>query len=231
VVVIQGIIFDFDGTLADTLQHCCDAFREVTEQRLGRSFNDAEIVALFGPSEEGIFQRIAGDQWRVCFDDFLTIYERDHVAKATLFDGIPEMLADLVERGVHVAIVTGKGAESAAISLRLFELEQHFDIVESGSPEGSVKPAAIRRIVKRWGLDPAKVVYIGDAPNDVSEARAAGVVPLAAAWAEMADRGALDAREPVATFVTVAEFSDWIRQNTASSVSVAVAEEESAGGE
>jgi phosphoglycolate phosphatase/pyrophosphatase PpaX len=126
--------------------------------------------------------------------------------------------------------VTGKGAESAAISLRLFELTQHFDIVESGSPAGSVKPEAIRRIVETWGFDPARVAYIGDAPNDVSEARAAGVVPLAAAWADLADRDALDARGPVATFGSVDEFSDWTRHNTSGS-RVAVGEGEGAGGE
>jgi len=212
-VRLQGIIFDFDGTLADTLALCCDAVREVARRHLDQHYSDAEIVAMFGPNESGIFQRIAGERWQVCFDEFLTIYERGHGDRATLFPGIPELLADLAERGIEVAIVTGKGAESADISLRLFDLARYFSIVESGSPEGSVKPAAIRRIVERWGLPPETVAYIGDAPNDVTEARAAGVIPLAAAWATMADREALLAREPVVTFATVAEFADWIRHN------------------
>jgi len=210
-VTIQGIIFDFDGTLADTLPLCCGAFREVTQRHLGRDYSDAEIVAMFGPSEVGIFQQIAGDRWEVCLEEFLAIYERDHAANVTLFQGIPELLAELVERDIPVAVVTGKGADSAAISLRLLELEQHFDVVESGSPEGSVKPAAIRRIVQRWNVNPATVAYVGDAPNDVSEARAAGVVPLAAAWAATADRVELEAREPAAIFSSVTQFSDWIR--------------------
>ena len=76
---IQGIIFDFDGTLADTIPLCCAAFREVAQRRLGRDYSDAEIVAMFGPSEVGIFQEVAGDRWEVCLEDFLAIYERDAI--------------------------------------------------------------------------------------------------------------------------------------------------------
>lgn len=221
-MTIQGMIFDFDGTLADTLQLCCAAFREVAHRQLGREYADAEIVAMFGPSEEGMFQRIAGERWKDCQQDFLAVYERDHATTAELFPAIPELLSSLSERNIPVAIVTGKGADSAAISLRLLKLDQHFDIVESGSPAGSIKPAAIRRIVERWNVDPATVAYVGDAPNDVSDARAAGVVPLAAAWAATADRGALTAREPVAVFTSVGELSEWVRHNTETLLSSSV---------
>jgi phosphoglycolate phosphatase-like HAD superfamily hydrolase len=207
------MIFDFDGTLADTLQLCCAAFREVTQRRLGRDYTDTEIMALFGPSEDGIFQQLVGESWKECHADFLAIYERDHALSAEVFPGVPELLALLRKRNIPTAIVTGKSAESAAISLRLLQLDGLFDIVEPGSPEGSVKPAAIRRIVERWNVDPATVAYVGDAPNDVSEAHAAGVIPLAAAWATMADQATLEAREPAATFTSVAEFTNWIRHN------------------
>lgn len=207
------MIFDFDGTLADTLQLCCDTFREVAQRQLGRDYTDVEIMAMFGPSEDGIFQQIAGERWRDCQDDFLAVYERDHAASARLFPGVPELLAVLAERGIPAAIVTGKSAASAAISLRLLELDQHFDTVESGSPEGSVKPVAIRRIVERWNLDPATVAYVGDAPNDVTEARAAGVIPLAAAWAATADRAALEARKPAKIYTSVSALNEWIRHN------------------
>ncbi len=211
-MTIRGIIFDFDGTVADTIPLCCSAFREVAKHQLGRDYSDAEIVGMFGPSEEGIFQRIAGDRWESCIEDFLTVYERDHVSLVTLFPGIPELLSQLVGHRVPIAIATGKGAGSAAISLRILDLKQHFDIVESGSPEGSVKPEAIRRIVHRWDLDPTTVAYVGDAPNDVSDARAAGVVPLAAAWAATADPAALQDRGPAAMFSSVVELTDWIQR-------------------
>ena len=210
---IQGIIFDFDGTLADTLPLCCGAFREVARRHLGRDYTNAEIVALFGPSEVGIFQQIAGDRWERCLEDFLAIYERDHHNCATVFPGVLEMLSGLADRDIPAAIVTGKGADSAGISLRLLNLEQHFDVVEAGSPEGSVKPAAIRRIVQRWKVDPGTVAYVGDAPNDVSDARSAGVIPLAAAWSASADPKALANRDPAEVFASVGDLIRWMRHH------------------
>jgi len=209
------MIFDFDGTLADTIPLCCAAFREVAQRQLGRDFTDAQIIDLFGPSEVGIFQQLAGDRWKDCMHDFLEVYEREHDLCAEAFPGVSDLLAVLSERRIEVAIVTGKGAGSAAISLKRLGLDRHFDLVESGSPEGSVKPAAIRRIVEHWNLDPATVAYVGDAPNDVSDAHAAGVVALAAAWAATANREALAARDPAWLFRSVDALTEWIQQNTA----------------
>lgn len=214
-MTIEGMIFDFDGTLADTMALCCTAFREVAQRQLEREYSDADIVALFGPSEEGIFQQIAGAAWGACMDDFLLVYERDHNEHAALFAGVTEMLAGLTERNIPVAIVTGKGARSAAISLRLLGLTHHFAIVETGSPTGSIKPAAIRRTVEQWNVHPSTVAYVGDAPSDVSDARAAGVIALAAAWAATVDSTALAARQPDAMFSSVNDLEVWIRHNIA----------------
>ena len=139
-----------------------------------------------------------------------SIYERDHAASATMFAGIPDCWPNCRaqhpgrDRHRQGRRIGGDLAAAAGVG-------QHFDIVESGSPEGSVKPEAIRRIVEHWNLDPETVAYVGDAPNDVSEARAAGVIPLAAAWAATADRAALESRDPAAIFTAVAELADWIR--------------------
>ncbi|MGH9174241.1 MAG: HAD family hydrolase [Vicinamibacterales bacterium] len=211
---LKGMIFDLDGTLADTIPVCCAAFRDVMIRQTGTEYSDVEIMARFGPSEEGIFQQLAGDAWRDCLADYLMTYEREHAACAEPFPGVPEMLELLAERALPVAIVTGKGADSAAISLRALGLDRHFTIVESGSPNGSVKPASIRRIVGRWGVDPATVAYVGDAPNDIDEARSAGVIPVAAAWAVTADRAALTAQDPAQLFGSVADLCRWIRHNT-----------------
>jgi phosphoglycolate phosphatase-like HAD superfamily hydrolase len=55
---LQGVIFDLDGTLGDTLPVCFAAFRETFRHYLGREYSDREIRAMFGPTEEGIIQRM-----------------------------------------------------------------------------------------------------------------------------------------------------------------------------
>jgi phosphoglycolate phosphatase/pyrophosphatase PpaX len=208
------VIFDLDGTLADTIPVCCAAFRAALREHTGRVWHDAEIVALFGPSEEGIIRDIVGDSWEQCLETYLAAYEREHVTCPDAFDGVSELLDGLRRCGIRLGVVTGKGARSAAISLRLLGLVDVFDPIETGSPDGAVKPDALRRIAAHWGLDPARIAYVGDAPTDVHDARDAGVLPLAAAWASTADREALEAAAPYRLFTGVDQFAEWIARHS-----------------
>lgn len=211
---LRGLIFDLDGTIADTIPVCCAAFRTAILDSTGEEYSDEQIVALFGPSEEGIFQRMLGDRWQVAHRAFLHAYDAHHDMCSAPFPGIEDALAVLKDRGVQLAIVTGKGAWSADISVRRLGLARYFDIVESGSTEGIVKAAAIVDLLDRWQLPPTEVAYVGDAAYDVIDARKTAVIALAAAWAATADQGALTATEPDALFTSVDQFAEWIEERT-----------------
>src|SRR5579864_9064339 len=118
-MVIKGIIFDLDGTLADTLPVCFAAFRRAFHEFSGRIYTNEEITALFGPSEEGSILQIVPDRSEECLQVFLEEYERAHASCLEPFPGILDALRLLKDRGVKVAVVTGKGQHSAAISLRM----------------------------------------------------------------------------------------------------------------
>src|SRR5207248_175193 len=137
-------------------------------------------------------------------------YDRLHRERAVPFPGIEQALAALQQRGLRLAIATGKGGPSAEISLGHLGIGRYFDTVEVGSVEGPVKPRSIRAILDRWGIPAAAVAYVGDAPGDIDAAREVGVTPLAAAWAATADRDSLVACHPAALFATVDAFMDWI---------------------
>jgi len=209
-MALRGVIFDLDGTLADTLPVCITGFRNALEAYTGRIYADAEITAMFGPSEEGVFLRLTPQYAEEASQRYWEEYERAHESVRAPFPGIFDALAFLKENGIHTAVVTGKGPHSAAISLRMLGLAAQFDIVEAGSPHGVIKPQAMREVVARWQVPHAQVAYVGDATADVTSARQAGVIPLAAAWAETADYAALRAMEPEETFRTVEELVAWV---------------------
>lgn len=210
---LDGVIFDLDGTLGDTLPVCFAAFRRALEGFSGRHYTDGEIAGLFGPSEEGMIQRMVPDRWQACLEAYLAAYEEESARTARLFPGIETALRLLERRGVALAIVTGKGARSAAISVRHLGLAEFFDVVETGSPDGSVKPLAIQRVLAKWGAPPNQVAYVGDAPADIQAAREAGVIPLGAAWAATSDADTLSALFPRETFRSVESFIRWIEKN------------------
>ncbi len=208
---LDGMIFDLDGTLTDTFAVCFTAFRETIRTVTGRSATDDEIYSHFGPSEEGMFQRWVPDRWEECLRLYLTAYEREHRRIGRIFPGIETALGLLREREMPLAVVTGKGAQSAAISLAQLGLAPYFDCIETGSPEGSVKVRRIEQVLTRWEVAPNRVAYLGDVASDIEASRTVGVIPLAAAWEKRSNATALRALKPLAVFDTVPRFIEWIR--------------------
>lgn len=206
---LKGIIFDFDGTLADTLPVIFTAFRHCLHMNLGKEYTEQELADLFGPTEEGIIKALVPEGWEKCYADYLQEYCRHHPKRP--FEHIEQALQLLQENGVRLAIGTGKGRGSLMASLGIIGLESYFDILEVGSDTGAIKPEIIERILCQWNLTAKQVAYIGDAPSDVTASRQAGVLALSAAWSSVADLSGIKAAAPDAIFTTVAEFIQWLK--------------------
>lgn len=213
--MIRGAIFDLDGTLGDTLPVCYRAFRDVLRSRTGREYADHQIHAMFGPSEEGVLAKHCPDATDEALADYLAVYRSAHAICPHPFAGIRAILQGLRDRAVALAIVTGKGPGSARISLERFELQGLFPIVEAGSPDGGVKPAAMRRVLQRWGIAPSTVIGVGDSPSDIRSAREAGIVSVAAAWAPGCDAARLASCRPDRIFGEVSAFGRWLSESEA----------------
>lgn len=208
---IKGLIFDFDGTLADTVSICIEAFRRAAEPFRGRRLADLEITATFGPSEAGCARALAPEAPEECLKSYYTHYRKLHEALNEPFEGMRELLDGLKAKGVRLGIVTGKGAHSLEISLAAIGLAEEFDSVEAGCDHGPCKPEGIRNILAEWQLDASDALYVGDAPSDVRSAREAGVAIASVAWADPARVSAIAAERPDHLFERMDQFSEWLR--------------------
>ena len=207
---LAGMIFDLDGTLVDTLPVAFSTFRSVVAEFTDRRFADEELIAMFGPSEDGILRRLFPDHWERCFERFVGEYAERHAGCSAPFRGIDVALDVLKRRGVRLAIVTGKAARTAAITLERVGIADYFDVVETGSPEGGVKPRAMRKILDAWRLSPRSVAYVGDAVSDIEAARAVGVVALGAAWGGTMPPAELEKAGADVVFTDVENFIRWL---------------------
>jgi phosphoglycolate phosphatase/pyrophosphatase PpaX len=212
--VLQGVIFDLDGTLADTLDVCIEAFQFAIKAHTGEQLSPAKVVALWGPTEEGVLREAVGPEWEESVETFLSEYERLHVSVPEPFPGILELLNHLRSVGIPAAVVTGKGPRSAQISLEVLGIEDAFDAVEAGSIDGAIKAQKISHILDQWDVPPAAVAYVGDHPHDAVEAHKAGTMAVAAAWSHHTDVEALRRSGPDEYFDSSQEFAAWLIDQT-----------------
>lgn len=208
---IKAVIFDLDGTLANTLPLCVAAFKKSIEPLINRSVSEKEIIATFGPSEEGTIMALIPNHYDKGLRDYLYYYELMHLQYPKPFEGIEKLLKTLKRQHVRVAMVTGKGKHSTAISLKQFNLIHFFEFIETGLPGGPRKTEGIENIVAFFpDIRKDEILYIGDAPSDIIASRKAGVKVIAAAWAETAEPEKLKELTPDRIFYRVPDFADWL---------------------
>jgi HAD superfamily hydrolase (TIGR01549 family) len=208
---IKAVIFDLDGTIGDTLPLCIKAFRHSIEPLIGRSVSDAEIIATFGPSEEGTIMALAPDHYDKGVADYLQHYETFHDMCPMPFEGIADLLQTLKGKDVRIAMVTGKGKYSTAISLKQFGFENYFEFIETGMPSGPRKPEGIQLVLDHFSdLVKEEIIYVGDAPSDITASRKVGIPVIAAAWAETTEAEKLKELYPDEIFYTISDFAIWL---------------------
>jgi pyrophosphatase PpaX len=208
-MTLSALLFDLDGTLADTVPVCIQAHQETAWHFTGRFPSESEIYALFGPSEEGILERLIPGRLDETLPYFLARYEQLHDQCLQPFPGVERLFAVLQDKGVRSAIVTGKGAHSAEISMRILGLDRWVEMIETGSAAGDNKPHSMRLVLERWGLPPAQAAYVGDAPTDITGAGQVGVLPIGAAWAPAAQLRSQRAEGEYLLFYEMEQFIRW----------------------
>ena len=209
---MKAVLFDLDGTIGNTLPLCIMAFRESIEPLAGRALTDDEIVATFGPSEEGTISVLLPERQAEGLNQYLLRYEELHCRWPSPFEGIPEILSYLKVKQIFVGLITGKGKRSTELTLRNYGLEDYFDVIKTGASSGPIKDRRIEEVIEEFALDRKEILYVGDAPGDVKACRDCDIKIAAAAWAPTANAAELEQMRPDFLFSSVAAFADFLRQ-------------------
>ncbi|MGL4943287.1 MAG: HAD family hydrolase [Thermoguttaceae bacterium] len=208
--MLKCVIFDMDGTIADTVPLCVAAVHRAVEPLLGHSISDEEILATFGPSEEGTIHALLSDRYEEGLVSFFEQYRQLHCMCSTPFDGIVELLHSLKDQAHILALVTGKGPHSLEISMDVLGLNNIFDAIETGVPHGPSKPVGLQNVMRKLDLSPKDCVYIGDAPSDIVACRAVGMSIISAAWDTAVDVEKIQNLKPDHICFTVEELKRYL---------------------
>jgi len=213
---LSCVIFDVDGTLTNTNLLIFETFNHVARTHLGRAFSPEEIIGLFGPPEEGAVEKVFGrDRTAQIMDELCVFYRDNHSSLARLHEGMDDALRVLKGAGIKLAVFTGKGRRTAALTLEAFALQDYFDMVVTGNDVVNHKPdgEGITRILEGLGVSAEETVMVGDSMADVRASRQAGVTMAAVLW-DAYDRQKVLAAGSELVFETVPEFVEWCKRQT-----------------
>ncbi|QGR86800.1 phosphoglycolate phosphatase [Burkholderia multivorans] len=193
----EAVLFDLDGTLADTAP---DLAAAVNKMQRVRGLPETPLDALRRLASAGARGLLGGafgitpetPGYDAMRDEFLANYAADICVQTTLFPGIAEVLDELEARGVRWGIVTNKAMRLTAPLVELLGLASRAACVVGGdtTPHSKPHPAPLLHAAGLLALAPARIVYVGDDLRDIQAGYAAGMATVAAAYGYCGDGAA-----------------------------------------
>ncbi len=170
------ILFDFDGTIADSLDELIVAFNVVGKRR-GLKKKLTKMLVRKHPTRI-VMRQLGVRFWRVpgLYREVISEFEQ-RLAKVDPHEHMPSLVREL-SKHAQLGIVSSNSPVVVQAFLKSHKLLKHFPTIEGGLLFGKHK--AIRRIKK--SLRPSDTLYVGDEVRDILAAKRAGVYSLAVTW-------------------------------------------------
>jgi len=177
--VIRAALFDWDGTLADTAEASYRCYVR-TFEAFGIAFDRELYASSYSPNWYHAFRTLGlpEHRWSEADERWLAHFAEEQTG---LIDGARELLEELCARSITVGIVTSGGRDRVSREIAAHGLNGHIREMVYGSDVAERKPhpAALLLCLDRLGIAASDAVYVGDSPEDIAMARAAGVYSIA----------------------------------------------------
>ncbi|MFT4295321.1 MAG: HAD-IA family hydrolase [Micropruina sp.] len=202
----RTVLFDLDGTLADTVPLIVASYQHALPQVLGWRPTREQCTEWIGRTLVDTFTALAPDRVDELTACYLDWNLANHDAYVRPFPGVTELVDALGESGRGFGVVTSKRLRSAQVSLDCVGLTGRIPLLATEEDTAAHKPSPdpLRHALHRLGAEAADAVYVGDAVVDLQAARAAGMRSIAVTWGA-GDETQLRAAGPTAVVQDVAE--------------------------
>jgi len=184
--MIRAVLFDLDGTFADTAP---DLGYAVNQMRIARGLQPVPYSATRPVTSSGARGLLGAGfgitpdhaDYPAMRDEFLNLYEANLCRETRLFAGMAELVQSLESRGLLWGIVTNKAERFALPLIRLLGYDQRAACVIGGDTTSRMKPhpEPLHAAAKIIQVAPQHCIYVGDDERDIAAGRAAGMKTIA----------------------------------------------------
>ena len=187
----KAVIFDLDGTLNDTIDSIkISADAAAATVGIG-PFSEDEYKYFVGDGAAVLIERVleaGGDSEHVHFDavyaEYQRIFEKYCMYNVRPYDGIPELLDALKEKGVQMAVLSNKPHVRTLEVIHDIFGDDYFAVVQ-GQQEGIERkpsPEGVFHILNKLSLTADDILYVGDTGTDMQTGKSAGAFSIGAFW-------------------------------------------------
>lgn len=186
----EGIIFDLDGTLAYTLEDIGDSVNRILSQQGFPKNNYETYRRLIGSGLRNLIYRALPEENREettiekTYIMMVHDYKENCLVKTTLYDGIRDLLENLKQKGLRMAVYSNKDHELTTKIVNQLVGKDFFSPVLGSRKDLPRKPdpAGVIEIMADWDADPAKTAFVGDSDTDMQTAKRAGLFAIGVTW-------------------------------------------------
>ncbi len=183
----RAVLFDLDGTLADTAPDLAAAVNRMLSDQGHEPLPLERLRPFASAGARGLVHAAFGvkpgdTEYAALRETFLEAYAARVCEETKLFPGVGELLGELRRREIRWGIVTNKATRFT--EQILYQLKLKPDCVACGDTTPHLKPhpASLLHAAAQLDLPPASCCYLGDDLRDMKAARAAGMRPIAVQW-------------------------------------------------
>jgi phosphoglycolate phosphatase len=215
--VIRAVLFDLDGTLADTAP---DMARTVNLLRDRRGLQHVPLAQVRPHVSKGARGMICSafeitpehPDFAALREEFLDAYGDNLCVDTRLFPGMEDLLGEIEARGIAWGVVTNKFERFARPLIDGLGLGARAAIVVGGDtcPRAKPYPDPLLFAAHHLAVAPAEALYVGDDQRDVEAARAAGMPVLAAGYGYLGDGPPVEAWGADGVVASAAGISAWL---------------------
>ncbi len=176
------IIFDFDGTIADTFNHYIAIYNaHADEYKLPKATPEILKKARQKSAWE-ITKYLKIPPWRVPFlvNTFLK-EAKQSFDQIKPFDGMVEVMVKLHQKGYRLSIVSSNRQDNIKTFLKANKLDKYFEFVHSETTLFG-KDKVLAHVIKKYQLDRSEALYVGDEVRDIEACRKVGIKIAAVTW-------------------------------------------------
>lgn len=179
----DAVLFDFDGTLADTGVGIFNSLRIAIAAMGFKPISEKKLRTFIGPPIYDSFKRELGmsdEQCKAAVKKYREVYGRRCIVQFEMYPGIEELLRLLKENGVKIAIASSKPEKFVRKLIAFLKYEELIDCISAPKSDDvpEDKSVLIENAVKELGVEKSRAIMVGDRHFDINGAKVAGVASI-----------------------------------------------------